>query len=129
MAKNFTKETVLQAIEGSNGVMEYVALRLSCTWHCAREYVNKWEETKEAFEQAGCKLHMLAYKSFQEALANGEKWAIERVLDTSARRNGHGIVEHKQVDLSSSDGSMSPGGMTDEEFEKRLTELGIDLPE
>lgn len=108
MAKNYTQETVMEAIAGCNGVMEYVALRLKCTWDTARRYVNKWPETKEAFDASECNLHCLAYKSFHKAIANGERWAVERVLDTSARRNGHGIVDHKHVDHTSSDGSIAP---------------------
>ena len=108
MAKNYSKERVLEAVNASAGVMEYVAQKLGCTWKTARDYVRKWDETQEAFEVAECKLHTLAYKSFHKAVKDGERWAIERLLDTSARRNGHGIVDHKKVDHQSSDGSMSP---------------------
>lgn len=108
MAKNYKKSTVLEAVKRSEGVMEYVAKTLGCTWETARRYVNKWEETKDAFSLAECELHTVAYQSFHKALADGEKWAIERMLDTSARRNGHGLVEHKKVDMTSSDGSMGP---------------------
>ena len=100
MAKNYPKETVLAAILNSAGVMEYVAQKLGCTWETARKYVHKWDETSEAFSVAECKLHTLAYQSFHKAIKSGERWAVERVLDTSARRNGHGLVEHKQVDLT-----------------------------
>ena len=108
MAKNYTKEQVMGAVLSSAGVMEYVAVKLECCWETARKYVNKWEETKEAFNIGECKLHTVAYKSFHKALAGGERWAVERMLDTSARRNGHGMVDHKEVDHKSSDGSMSP---------------------
>ena len=108
MAKNYTTERVLSAIGKSSGVMEYVAKHLGCTWETARNYVNKWPETKEAFALAECDLHAEAYTAFHRAIRDGERWAIERMLDTSARRNGHGIVEHKQLDLQSSDGSMTP---------------------
>ena len=127
MAKNYTKQTVLDAIANCNGVMEYVALRLGCTWYTARNYVNKWEETKEAFDSSECKLHSLAYKSFHKAIDRGERWAVERVLDTSARRNGHNIVERKEVDLRSSDGSMSPTKpMTEDELKEKLRAKGIE---
>lgn len=108
MAKNYTKEQVLDAVNNSAGVMEYVAVKLGCTWATARTYVEKWPETKNAFDASECKLHALAYKSFHKAIAEGERWAVERILDTSARRNGHGIIDHKVVDHTSSDGSMSP---------------------
>jgi hypothetical protein len=94
MSKNYTMEQVLDAVSNSAGVMEYVAVKLNCDWKTARSYVQKWEETQDAFANSECKLHTLAYKSFHKAIADGERWAVERILDTSARRNGHGIVEH-----------------------------------
>ena len=108
MAKNYKKDQVLNAVTNSAGVMEYVAQALNCDWKTAKKYVEKWPETKEAFAVSECKLHTLAYRSFHKAIANGERWAVERVLDTSARRNGHGMVDHKQIDHTSADGSMSP---------------------
>lgn len=98
MAKNYEKEQVLLAVNNSAGVMEYVAVKLNCAWETARRYVNKWPETKEAFASSECKLHALAYKSFHRAIAEGERWAVERVLNTSARRNGHGDVEHQKIE-------------------------------
>jgi len=102
MAKNYSKIKVLEAVENSAGVMEYVAVKLGCTWLTAKRYVDKWDETREAFDNAECKLHALAYQNFHKAVRNGERWAIERVLDTKARRNGHGIVDHKKIDLNAS---------------------------
>jgi len=106
--KNYTQEQVLQAIYKADGVMEYVAKELGCTWITAKSYVDKWDETRDAFDTTECALHARAYRKFHEAIESGERWAIERILDTSARRNGHGLVEHKQVDHTSSDGSMKP---------------------
>ena len=126
MAKNYKENQVLEAVKKSAGVMEYVAVKLNCDWHTAKKYVNKWETTKEAFANSECKLHMVAYQSFHKALANGERWAVERMLDTSARRNGHGLVDHKQVDHTSTDGSMSPTkDLTDEELRAKLEDLGV----
>jgi len=107
MTKAYKKETVLEAVVKSAGVMEYVAQKLGCSWDTAKKYVNKWEETKEAFSIAECKLHTIAYQSFHKAIKGGERWAVERILDTSARRNGHGMVDHKVVDHKSTDGSLS----------------------
>jgi len=120
MAKNYKENQVLEAVKKSAGVMEYVAVKLNCDWHTAKRYVNKWETTKEAFANSECKLHMVAYQSFHKALANGERWAVERMLDTSARRNGHGLVDHKRVDHTSTDGSMSPTKEAKEAARKRI---------
>jgi len=108
MARNYTKDQVLDAVRNSAGVMEYVAHKLGCSWATARRYVHKWAVTREAFEVSECKLHTLAYQSFHKAIANGERWAVERILDTTARRNGHGIVDHKQIDHTSGGEKLEP---------------------
>jgi len=48
--RNFTKEQVLKAIEGTAGIMSTVASRLQCEWHTAQSYVDKWVCTQEAFK-------------------------------------------------------------------------------
>jgi hypothetical protein len=101
MAHNFKKAQILEAIKGSAGVMEYVAVKLGCEWHTAKTYVEKWDDTKAAFDLASCKLHVVAYQSFHKAIKDGERWAVERVLDTSARRNGHGSVQYAHLDHTS----------------------------
>ena len=97
MAKNYEMDQVLAAIATSAGVMSYVAVKLGCGWEAARKYVNKWPETKEAFQEATSKLDAVAYKSFIKAIEAGERWAVERVLDTSARRDGHGMTDHAKI--------------------------------
>ena len=99
MAKNYKQKEVLSAVEKSEGIMEYVAAELSCSWDTARKYVDQWESTREAFLVATAELHALAYRSFHKAVAAGERWAVERVLDTSARRNGHGIVTRNRSEV------------------------------
>ncbi len=106
--KNYSKKQVLEAAEESDGVMEYVAEKLGCCWETAKRYVEKWEETKEAFTVAECRLHALAYRSFIDEVEKGTRWAVERVLDTTARRNGHGLIDRQKIDHTSKDGSLSP---------------------
>jgi predicted hydrolase (HD superfamily) len=108
MAKNYKRDQVLEAVQNSAGVMEYVAHRLGCSWDTARTYVNKWAETREAFAVSECKLHTLAYKSFHKAIANGERWAVERILDTTARRNGHNIITRHEIDHTSAGEKLEP---------------------
>ena len=133
--KNYSKKQVLEAAEESDGVMEYVAEKLGCCWETAKRYVEKWEETKEAFTVAECRLHALAYRSFIDEVEKGTRWAVERVLDTTARRNGHGLIDRQKIDHSSKDGSLSPSviqlvappkEISDEELKAKLSDLGID---
>ena len=56
MAFNIPKETVLEAIKGSAGLITTIQKRLSAAierniiWTCTKEYTEKWPETKEAME-------------------------------------------------------------------------------
>jgi hypothetical protein len=53
MSKSFTREQVLEAIEGSGAIISTIATRLSCAWDTARTYVNRWASTKAAFKAEG----------------------------------------------------------------------------
>jgi hypothetical protein len=108
MARNFTESELLEAVKSSGGVVDYIAGRLGCSWDTARKYIAQFPTVQDAIEIERCKFHAVAYSKFNEAIKSGERWALERVLDTSARRNGHGLVQHQQVDHRSEDGSMSP---------------------
>lgn len=50
MARHFTKEQVLDAIKGSNGIMSTIAGLLGCDWSTAEKFTQKWEETKTALQ-------------------------------------------------------------------------------
>ncbi len=101
MAKNYTKKQVMDAVKASEGVTDVVASRLGCTWNTARDYINKWPETKREHEKQDSVLVEKAVSALAMALRHGERWAIERVLDTRARRAGFGLVSHAQIDTTS----------------------------
>ena len=48
--RNYTKDQVLAAIKGSNGLVSTIAALLKCDWNTATRYINKWEETKTALQ-------------------------------------------------------------------------------
>ena len=56
MAYHIPKETVLEAIKGSAGLITTIQKRLCAAmernigWTCTKEYTEKWEETREAME-------------------------------------------------------------------------------
>jgi hypothetical protein len=101
MARNFTETELLEAVKASGGVVDYIAGRLGCSWDTARNYIAKFPAVQDAIEIERCKFHAVAYSKFNEAIKSGERWALERVLDTSARRNGHGLVQHQAIDHTS----------------------------
>lgn len=50
MAKHYTREQVLEAIKGSNGIVSTIATLLQCDWNTAARWIDKWEDTKTAIQ-------------------------------------------------------------------------------
>ena len=82
MAHKYTKDEVLDAIEGSAGILLTVAKRLQCTWDTAQRWVNKWEETKTALKNETEKVLDMAegqvYKAIQANDLQTAKWVLSR---------------------------------------------------
>ncbi len=97
MAKNYSKEQVLAAIKGSDGIMSVVAAKLGATWPTAAKYVAKWTETQEAHDAQKAKLSRKVFTKYLDAIHSGERWALERVLDTVARQDGFAIVNRTEI--------------------------------
>lgn len=99
--KNYSQEQVLSAITKSNGIISNVAATLRCSWHTARDYIDKWPDTRQAYERENSQFVATAIRSFFKAVEAGERWAVERVLDTMGRRDGLGLVHRAAVDHTS----------------------------
>jgi len=78
MPKNYTDEQLLQAIDKSGGVMDYICSRLGTTYKTAVKYIEQSEAAQEALEIERCKFNAQAYSKFNEAIKAGERWAVER---------------------------------------------------
>ena len=49
--QKLTKERVLEAIKGSGGIVLAVQKNLGCeSWYTAKNYIEKWQETRDAFK-------------------------------------------------------------------------------
>ena len=48
--KEYTKAEILEAMKDSFGVISNIADKLGCAWHTAEKYINKWQETKVAYQ-------------------------------------------------------------------------------
>ncbi len=97
MAKNYSMEKVLDAVEISHGVTANVAAELGCTWETAVKYIGKWKATRELHEVQKCKLAEICISKYIEAIERGERWAIERALDTVGRRDGLSLVNRTEI--------------------------------
>ncbi len=97
MAKNYSKDKVLASIENSGGFTSVVASKLGCDWGTAKRYIDMWKETKAAHEAQKSKTSSALVGHFMRAIQSGERWAIERGLDTVAKADGLAIVNRTEI--------------------------------
>jgi hypothetical protein len=76
----YSKEAVLKAISLSDGFLLGVQEVLKCSAPTASEYIKKWPETQLAFEIAKIPPKKLCLQRYMQALDDGERWAIDRML-------------------------------------------------
>jgi len=85
----FTREQVLEAIDGSYGIMSHVADVLCCEWHTAEKYVNKWAETRRAYEDENERSIDNSESKMREAIDGGDGPMIRFHLATKGKRRGY----------------------------------------
>ena len=94
-AKDYSIETLLEAIKGSGAVVSTIAKRLGCDWNTAKKYINKWSKTIAAFnDEQEAILDMCEsaiYKSVQEGNTQDAKW----VLATKGKKRG--FTERQEI--------------------------------
>lgn len=86
----FTKEQVLEAIKGCSTIVSKVAQRLKCDWNTAKKYINKWKETKEAFENERQTTLDFAESKLLENISNGHEGSIKWFLSKKGKDRGYG---------------------------------------
>lgn len=90
MARNHTKKQVLTAIYDSGGIIDEIARRLGVAWATARTYINKWEETKEAYEVESERIIDMAEETVLNSIKNGDTSDAKWLLARKGRKRGYG---------------------------------------
>ena len=99
--KNYKKEDVLKAIDGSGGLITTIANRMHCDWHTAKKYIDKWTETRRAYaDSMETVLDFVEGKAI-ERVKEGDGSMIRFILATKGRKRGYG--EKPVVDESAED--------------------------
>ncbi|MCM1232082.1 MAG: hypothetical protein NC489_18325 [Ruminococcus flavefaciens] len=83
MGNRYSKAQTLEAISNSGGIMSTVQKRLGCkSWETARKYVEKWADTREAWNNENQHTDDLAQsvviKDIQGGNVQTAKWWLER---------------------------------------------------
>lgn len=103
MGKGFTKEQTLQAISNSGGIVTTVQQRLGCkSWETAKRYIEKWSDTREAWETENCHTDDLAQSVLIKDIQNGNvqsaKWWLERRRRKEFYISHYGAAEQQETD-------------------------------
>ena len=89
------------AIRGSFGIVSTVAHRLGdCSWHTARRYINRWEETRAAYADECERALDMSESQLLKAVQAGDGQMIRFHLMTKGKSRGY--VERSE--LSGPDG-------------------------
>ncbi len=96
--KKYTKAQVMEAVRKSAGVMSTVAATMKCDWNTARKYVERDPEAVREFDVQKSRMVSMATGAMLRAVQTGERWAVERVMDTRGRGDGLGLTSHQQID-------------------------------
>ena len=93
-----TKKEVLEAINGSLGIISTIAKRLGCESRTAKRLIDKWQETKDAlFDEQELVLD-LADTGLYDALIKKEQWAIKFILSTKGQSRGYVVTPTIKLD-------------------------------
>lgn len=98
--KIFKKQDILKAIKDSGGIITTVALALDCDWHTAKANIERYEETREAFNgELETGLDLVEGKAYSQA-RNGDGAMIRFILATKGRNRGYGDAPPQQSDAA-----------------------------
>lgn len=96
--KAFKKQDILDAIKDSGGIVTTVALALDCDWHTAKANIERYAETREAFDsELETGLDLVEGKAYAQA-KNGDGAMIRFILATKGRKRGYGEQSYQPFD-------------------------------
>ena len=93
-----TKKAVLEAINGSLGIISTIAKRLGCESRTAKRLIDKWQETKDALIDEQELVLDLADTGLYDALIKKEQWAIKFILSTKGQSRGYVVTPTIKLD-------------------------------
>lgn len=89
MPKDYDITTIKNAIEGTGGIMQHIAQKLGCEWHTAKTYIEKYPETKLAYDNECESVIDLAESKLIENIEDNDNTAIIFFLKTKGRHRGY----------------------------------------
>jgi hypothetical protein len=91
----YPKSMVIQANKDTQGKLFLASKRLGCSYRTMYTYVSKYQEVRDAVEEARGTLNDIAESKLSLAVHAGEPWAIQYQLRMQAKDRGY--VERQEV--------------------------------
>lgn len=121
MAYNFTKDDVLEAIKGTQGIISKIQKKLEAKaqhkigWHTADRLVNRWEETRQAVKDEVNFIADMCDQKIYEAIVQGDLQTIKWYATLKLKDRGYDPAA--TLKLAGSDPlNIRFEGMTEEEL-------------
>ena len=86
--REFKIKEVLGAIKLSHAIVSNVANKLKCDWHTAKRAIDKWDETKQAFEDEDENTGDFIESKALEKVNEGSEQMIRFYLATKYKKRG-----------------------------------------
>lgn len=90
MSTMFDKDTVLEAIKDSGGIMSTIAQRLHCNWNTAKKYTEKWEETQQAMKDEKETILDVCESTLINKIKDGDEQSAKWYLSKIGKLRGYG---------------------------------------
>jgi hypothetical protein len=100
--QQFTAAQVIAALDQCNGLIFLAAGRLGCTTMTVRNYAHRYPSVRAAIEEKRGKRLDVAEAKLDQAVLDGEAWAVQFLLRTQGKHRGYG--DSRQLEHLGRDG-------------------------
>lgn len=97
--KRFKPEKVIEALRATRGMVALAAEKLQCDRNTVYNYIEEYPEVKEVVESCRDKMLDVAEIKLEEAIRQGQPWAITFSLKTIGKKRGY--VDKQEVSAES----------------------------
>lgn len=87
--KRFKPEKVIEALKATRGMVALAAEKLECDRNTIYNYIEQYPEIREVVDAQRDKVIDIAELKLEEAVRNGQPWAIAFTLKTIGKKRGY----------------------------------------
>ena len=88
--RKYKPKFVAEALSRNYGMVYVTARQIGCSHQMIYNYIEEYDEVREAYEEQSGFMVDVAETQFYAALKRGEPWAINKMLGTKGRSRGYG---------------------------------------